>query len=166
MGRRELLLLAAGVLVAIAPVGDAPAAAGLARADLVVKLADAPDPARPSPGVRYRVSVTNVGPDRARRVTVRLRTSLRRVLVGVPSGCGGDGLGARCARAGLLPQRTWQLTFKVAPCAAGTVVATASASSPTPDPRPADNVARATTTILPGPPPPPPPGGMGGCRRR
>jgi Domain of unknown function DUF11 len=161
-----LLLFAGGALLAIAPVGDAPASVGAARADLELTLADTPDPARPSPGVRYRVSLTNVGPDRARRVAVRLHTSARRAIVGVPSGCGADRLGARCVRDGLLPQRTWRLTFRVAPCRAGTVSATATASSRTPDPRPADNVARATTTIVPGPPPPPPPGGSGGCSGR
>jgi hypothetical protein len=160
---RELPLLVGTLLLALAPAGGAPAASDAARADLVVELADSPDPARASPGVRYRVSVANRGPGAAERVTVRLETSFRRAGYEVPRGCFSYPRGIGCTRARLLPRRTWTRVVSVTPCPGRTGTATATVRSRTPDPRPASNVARETTTILPGPPPPPPPGGFGGC---
>jgi uncharacterized repeat protein (TIGR01451 family) len=157
LGTRVLLALAAGLVLAPCVV----AATGAARADLVVRVADAPDPASLTPGVRYRVSVTNRGPATAARVTVRLRTSVPTAMIEIPNGCFADDKGVGCRRAQLLPRRTWTVTFGVVPCAPETIVATATSAAGTADPRPRNNTAHEQTTFLPGRPPPPPPDGSG-----
>jgi Domain of unknown function DUF11 len=157
LGPGVLLALAAGLVLAPGVV----AGNGAARADLVVRVTDAPDPASLAPGVRYRVSVTNRGPATAARVTVRLRTSASTAMVGSPNGCFADDKGTGCRRARLLPRRTWTVTFSVVPCAPGTIVATATSSARTPDPRPRNNTVHEQTTFLPGRPPPPPPSASG-----
>ena len=156
-GTRVLLALVAGLVLAPGVV----AATEAARADLVVRVTDAPDPASLTPGVRYRVSVTNRGPATAARITVRLRTSVQAATIQTPDGCFADDKGVGCRRARLLPRRTWTVTFGVVPCAPETIVATATASARTADPRPRNNTAHEQTTFVPGRLPPPPPGASG-----
>lgn len=122
----------------------------LAQVDLVVTLADSPDPAAVGADLTYTATVKNNGPDPSSLTTLTMAPPTGATLGTVtPSQgtCATDPLPVKCDLGALAANATATVAFVVKPATAGTASATATASSGATELVPADNSATTTTTV-------------------
>jgi uncharacterized repeat protein (TIGR01451 family) len=117
--------------------------------DLVVTLADAPDPVRVNAYLTLTTTVRNLGSATAAAVTLAesLSASVPLVSVSTSQGSCVAALPLRCTLGTLAPGASVTVTTVVRPRSAGTLTATATAATSTAEPLTSNNTASAQTAV-------------------
>jgi uncharacterized repeat protein (TIGR01451 family) len=117
--------------------------------DLVVTLADAPDPLRVNAQLTLTTTVRNLGNAPAAAVTLAQSLSSRVQLVSVTASQGSCSGGAplNCTFGTLAPGASVTVTQQLRPRSAGTLTTTATATTTTPEPLTSNNTATARTSV-------------------
>lgn len=145
-------LAAAAIVALVLAVADAQPLRP-ASADVSVRVSDAPDPVEAGQKLTYTVTVTNAGADEATGVTLSVAlpttTGFLEHTAAPPTRCAGEGPTTTCDLDAIQSGASRVVTIAIKPAASGAAEVTASATSAASDPAPANNVARATTRVLP-----------------
>lgn len=117
-------------------------------ADLAVTKSDDQDPVRVRQSLTYRLEVTNLGPDTARRVQVTdiLPSGMQFVSASTRRCHHSNGV-VSCALGRLRPGQSRMVTLRVTPRSRGTLINTATVTASAPDPDLSNNVAFEDTEV-------------------
>jgi len=155
--KRLVLILPAGLLVAVFALAGVGSAAQPVTADLQIKKSDSPDPVRIGQQLTYTIAVENQGPSPATGVTVtdNLPKQVDFVSGSGPSGaCAAQGGKVTCPVGSLKPigvnygGAPATVTIVVIPRSSGTISNTATVKGDQKDPVSGNNKATATTRVL------------------
>ena len=128
----------------------------LPSADVAVRIAATPDPARVGEDLLYTVTVTNRGPADATEVDidVRLPDGVTFAALGRPDppvsphGCAVQGGYVSCTVEHLKSGESWTIPFTVKPTTGGRITNQVTVGGPQPDPQPANDSATVVTRVV------------------